>query len=124
MDKIKSYSNYTSIGIIERKGDYFYFPASMNLKPFPIMYRMKEKNDYRVKQDLSNAQVFMDPTKLKDNESKKVAIDLDESRWSDDGKYYAYQAKKSGSDWATIMIREAASMIDMPKDRLSWVKFS
>lgn len=124
LKQLKKYADTTRIIDMERRGDYVYFTASKKLQPYPILYRLKEKGAYKVKPDLSNAEVFLDPTKFKDDKNKKTSIDNEDSSWSGDGRYYAYQAKKSGSDWATIMIRDANTVTDLPKDKLKWVKFS
>ena len=53
----------------------------------------------------------MDPNKL--SQDGTVSVDHGQSSWSDDGKYYAYQVKKGGSDWATIKIRNSHSLKDL-----------
>lgn len=44
-------------------------------------------------------------------------------KWSEDGSYVAYEVKKSGSDWATIYVRDTKTKKDL-NDELNWVKFS
>ena len=53
----------------------------------------------------------MDPNKL--SQDGTVSVDHGQSSCSDDGKYYAYQVKKGGSDWATIKIRDSHSLKDL-----------
>ena len=61
----------------------------------------------------------MDPNSLSDDGTAAVSG----NSWSKDGKYMAYQVKKAGSDWATIYVRDAEKVADMPEE-LKWVKFS
>lgn len=63
--------------------------------------------------------MFIDPNTL----SEDGTSNLSTNKWSQDGKYLAYQIKEKGSDWATIFVRDSETMKDLP-DVLKWVKFS
>lgn len=62
---------------------------------------------------------FLDPNKL----STDGTIALVRSRFSDDGKYFAYGLSASGSDWFTIHIKDVETGQDLP-DKLEKAKFS
>ena len=66
------------------------------------MYRIKEKNTWRINWDdpLAQTDVFLDPNTL----SEEGIASLGTTAWSEDGRFFAYAVKMGGSDWSTIHI--------------------
>lgn len=69
---------------------------------------------------MAGTEVFLDPNALAEDGTASLGGQV----WSKDGKYNAYQVKRSGSDWATIHVRDAETCKDLENDVLAWVKFS
>jgi prolyl oligopeptidase len=63
--------------------------------------------------------LFLDPNTL----AEDGTAFLKNKKWSDDGRYMAYQIQRGGSDWSTIFIKDANTSQNLP-ETLDWVKFS
>ena len=74
---------------------------------------------FDIKDPLSVADVFFDSNK----ESKaKGGGKLSGVDFSENGQYMTFKIKKKGSDWASLYVKETATMKDL--DRIDWLKFS
>ena len=114
--------NFKKIGLPEKHGDYFYFGYNSGLQNQNVVYRMKNKNDYKVTTDNVDevADIFFDSNSLsQDGTASKGA-----TSWTEDGKLMAYQIQEKGSDWATIYVKDAETGKNLEKDVLKWVKHS
>ena len=98
-----SVQNYKKVGIPVKHGDYYYFGYNPGLSNQNIMYKQKEKNDYKLDPNdpLKNAEVFLDTNTL----SAEGTAAKGETSFSEDGKWYAYQINFKGSDWSNIYIK-------------------
>jgi prolyl oligopeptidase len=121
-EKITQCWNYPKRGIPKKRGDHYYFFYNTGLQNQNIMYKITAPNTYKTDDadPLAGTTVFLDPNALAEDGTASLGSQV----WSDDGKYNAYQVKRSGSDWATIHVREADTGKDLENDVLSWVKFS
>ena len=113
--------DYPKIGLVNKHGDHYYFLYNSGLSNQSVQYKIKEKNSYKLNEDdiLSGTDVFLDPNEL----SEDGTAALGGKRFSEDGKYLAYQVNRAGSDWATIYVRSVETGKDL-EDEIPWVKFS
>lgn len=65
---------------------------------------------YRQKSLDGPAEVFLDPNKLSDDGT----VALSDVSFSKDGKYCAYAAASSGSDWVEIRVMDVATRELLP----------
>lgn len=114
--------NYPKSGLVHKHGEHYYFSYNGGLQNQAVLYRVKEKNKWRINWDLPflESEVFLDPNSLSD----EGIASLGTSAWSKDGNSFAYAIKMGGSDWSTIHVRDAITKQDLLKDELKWVKFS
>ena len=114
-ERLTDVLNYPKYGIPFKRGNSYYYYKNNGLQNQSVLYSLGG-----LENGLNNdAEVFMDPNKL--SEDGTVAIGT--SSFSESGKYWAYSLKKSGSDWATVYVRDVQTKTDLP-DVLEWVKFS
>ena len=64
-------------------------------------------------------EVFLDPNTL----SEDGTVALAAASFSKDGRYFAYAAAASGSDWVEIRVMDTGPR-PLTEDRINWVKFS
>ena len=103
--------NYPKYGVPSKHGDYFFFFENDGLQNQSVLYRQKSLD--------GPAEVFLDPNKLSDDGT----VALSDISFSKDGKYCAYAAASSGSDWVEIRVMDVAARELLP-DVIRWVKFS
>ena len=103
--------NYPKYGVPSKHGDYFFFFENDGLQNQSVLYRQKSLD--------GPAEVFLDPNKLSDDGT----VALSDVSFSKDGKYCAYAAASSGSDWVEIRVMDVATRELLP-DVIRWVKFS
>lgn len=63
--------------------------------------------------------MFLDPNKLSDDGT----VALTDMSFSKDGRWFAYSAAASGSDWVEIRVMDTADK-SLAADKIEWVKFS
>lgn len=103
--------NYPKYGVPSKHGDYFFFFENDGLQNQSVLYCQKSLD--------GPAEVFLDPNKLSDDGT----VALSDVSFSKDGKYCAYAAASSGSDWVEIRVMDVATRELLP-DVIRWVKFS
>lgn len=120
--KLTEVWNFSKTGALNKQGDFYYFNHNTGLQNQFVQYRLKEPNNYTLNQEnpLEGTEVFLDPNTLSEDGTSALST----SKWSPDGKFFAYQIKVGGSDWATIYVRDAETCKDLDTDVLKWVKFS
>ncbi len=74
---------------------------------------------YRTKEPGTPGEVFLDPNTLSDDGTVALAA----MSFSKDGRWFAYSAAASGSDWVEIRVMDTADK-SLAADRIEWVKFS
>ncbi len=74
---------------------------------------------YRTKRPGEPGEVFLDPNAL----SEDGTVALSAVSFSKDGRYFAYAASASGSDWVEIRVLDTETLAPTG-DRIEWVKFS
>jgi prolyl oligopeptidase len=110
-DRLTQLFNYPKIGSPFRKGDLYFFSKNDGLQNQNVVYVQKGLD--------GNPEVLIDPNKWsEDGTARLSALAL-----SKDGKYAAYGASLSGSDWQEYRVMEIASHNIQP-DTLKWVKVS
>ena len=110
-DRLTELWNYPKYGVPSKHGDYFFFFENDGLQNQSVLYRQKSLD--------GPAEVFLDPNKLSDDGT----VALSDVSFSKDGKYCAYAAASSGSDWVEIRVMDVATRELLP-DVIRWVKFS
>ncbi|UXI17276.1 hypothetical protein NH340_JMT03219 [Sarcoptes scabiei] len=110
-----SLSNYTSYGIIDKYGDYYYQFRGSLFQDQSILYRQKSLRDFGGKE----AEVFIDPNQF----STDGTVALSFVQFSPDFKWCAYGFSKGGSDWVRIKIKNVATKEDLGEELIK-VKFS
>ena len=120
--KLTQFWNYPKMGCPEKRGDHYYFKYNTGLQNQFVMYKIKAQNTVKVSKEnpLEGTDVLIDPNTLAEDGTASLGTQV----WSENGKYMAYQVQRSGSDWATIYVKDSETIQDLPDDELKWVKFS
>ena len=103
--------NYPKESAPSKKGDWLYYSRNDGLQNQDVIYRRANPE--------ATPEVFLDPNRLSDDGT----VALTATSFSKDGKYFAFSAAASGSDWIEIRVMETATkrLLD---DSIKWVKFS
>jgi prolyl oligopeptidase len=105
-DKIGDKWSFDELSVPYKIGDTFYFDFSPADEDNIKIFRFKKPNYYNFESNfLDEAELFFDPKFLKAGD-KTLEVDIDKGSFSSDGKYWAFQVTKGGSDWSTIKVRE------------------
>ena len=103
--------NYAKESAPRKHGDWWYYTYNDGLQNQSVIYRTKEPGEA--------GEVFLDPNKLSDDGT----VALTDMSFSKDGRWFAYSAAASGSDWVEIRVMDAADK-SLAADKIEWVKFS
>ncbi len=96
------------------EGDYTYFYRNDGLQNQDVLYRRKGDGE---------AEVFLDPNGF----SEDGTVSMSQVSFSRDGSLVAYQLSEGGSDWRTIVVRDAESgdtleapLVDVKFSGIAW----
>lgn len=103
--------NYPKEGAPAKHGDWWYYSYNDGLQNQAVIYRTTEPG--------KPGEVFLDPNTL----SEDGTVALSAMSFSKDGRYFAYAAAASGSDWVEIRVMDTGTKA-LTEDRIEWVKFS
>ena len=103
--------NYAKESAPSKHGEWWYYSYNDGLQNQSVIYRTKELG--------TPGEVFLDPNKLSDDGT----VALSDISFSKDGRYFAYAAAASGSDWVEIRVMNTADG-SLTEDCIKWVKFS
>ena len=103
--------NYPKEGAPAKHGDWWYYYYNDGLQNQSVLYRTKAPGEA--------GEVFLDPNSL----SEDGTVALAAASFSKDGRYLAYAAAASGSDWVEIRVVDTATG-QLTEDRINWVKNS
>ena len=103
--------NYPKEGAPAKHGDWWYYSSNDGLQNQAVICRTTAPGQ--------PGEVFLDPNTLSDDGTVAVG----EISFSKDGRYFAYSAAASGSDWVEIRVMDTATK-ELTEDRIEWVKFS
>lgn len=103
--------NFEKFGAPFKAGGRYYFNKNDGLQNQYVLYMMESLD--------AEPEVLIDPNTW----SKDGTVALDNTSFSDDGKYVAYGIQESGSDWKTWRVMEIESR-KVLHDKIEWVKFS
>lgn len=103
--------NYAKESALRKHGDWWYYTYNDGLQNQSVIYRTKEPGEA--------GEVFLDPNKLSDDGT----VALTDMSFSKDGRWFAYSAAASGSDWVEIRVMDTADK-SLAADKIEWVKFS
>ena len=103
--------NYPREGAPSKHGDWWYYYYNDGLQNQSVLYRTREPG--------GADEVFLDPNRLSEDGTVAVAA----ASFSKDGRYFAYAAAASGSDWVEIRVMDTADGT-LTEDRIEWVKNS
>ena len=103
--------NYPKEGAPSKHGDWYYYYYNDGLQNQSVLYRTAEPGQA--------GEVFLDPNTL----SEDGTVALSAVSFSKDGRYFAYGAAASGSDWVEIRVMDTETKA-LTEDRIEWVKFS
>ena len=103
--------NYPKEGAPSKHGDWYYYYYNDGLQNQSVLYRTAEPGQA--------GEVFLDPNTL----SEDGTVALSAVSFSKDGRYFAYAAAASGSDWVEIRVMDTETKA-LTEDRIEWVKFS
>ena len=103
--------NYAKEGAPGKHGDWWYYTYNDGLQNQSVIYRTKEPG--------TPGEVFLDPNTLSDDGTVALAA----MSFSKDGRWFAYSAAASGSDWVEIRVMDTADK-SLATDKINWVKFS
>ena len=88
--------NYAKESAPRKHGDWWYYTYNDGLQNQSVIYRTKEPGEA--------GEVFLDPNKLSDDGT----VALTDMSFSKDGRWFAYSAAASGSDWVEIRVMDTA----------------
>lgn len=103
--------NYPKESAPSKHGEWWYYSYNNGLQNQSVLYRTKNPSEA--------GEVFLDPNTL----SEDGTVALSALSFSKDGRYCAYAAAASGSDWVEIRVMETESK-KLTSDKINWVKFS
>ena len=103
--------NYAKESAPRKHGGWWYYTYNDGLQNQSVIYRTKEPGEA--------GEVFLDPNKLSDDGT----VALTAMSFSKDGRWFAYSAAASGSDWVEIRVMDTADK-SLAADKIEWVKFS
>ena len=103
--------NYAKESAPRKHGDWYYYTYNDGLQNQAVICRTKEPG--------APGEVFLDPNTLSDDGTVALAA----TSFSKDGRYFAYSAAASGSDWVVIRVIDTETG-SLAADRIEWVKFS
>ena len=103
--------NYPKEGAPSKHGDWYYYYYNDGLQNQSVLCRTAEPG--------RAGEVFLDPNTL----SEDGTVALSAVSFSKDGRYFAYAAAASGSDWVEIRVMDTETRA-LTEDRIEWVKFS
>ena len=103
--------NYAKESAPAKHGDWWYYSYNDGLQNQSVLYRTKRPGE--------PGEVFLDPNAL----SEDGTVALSAVSFSKDGRYFAYAASASGSDWVEIRVLDTETLAPTG-DRIEWVKFS
>ena len=103
--------NYPKEGAPSKHGDWYYYYYNDGLQNQSVLCRTAEPG--------RAGEVFLDPNTL----SEDGTVALSAVSFSKDGRYFAYAAAASGSDWVEIRVMDTETKA-LTEDRIEWVKFS
>ena len=103
--------NYPKEGAPSKHGNWWYYYYNDGLQNQSVLYRTKAPGEA--------GEVFLDPNTL----SEDGTVALAAASFSKDGRYLAYAAAASGSDWVEIRVVDTATG-QPTEDRINWVKNS
>jgi prolyl oligopeptidase len=108
--RLTSLWDYEKYGCIGYHGDNYYYWYNSGLQNQSVLY---QQTNYKEK-----GKLFFDPNVL----SSDGTTALRQSRWTEDGKFWAYGLSEKGSDWMTVKFKTSSSE-DLP-DTIKGVKHS
>ena len=103
--------NYAKESAPAKHGDWWYYSYNDGLQNQSVLCRTKRPGE--------PGEVFLDPNAL----SEDGTVALSAVSFSKDGRYFAYAASASGSDWVEIRVLDTETLAPTG-DRIEWVKFS
>ena len=103
--------NYAKESAPAKHGDWYYYSYNDGLQNQAAIYRTRTLGE--------RGELFLDPNTLSDDGT----VALSEMSFSKDGRYFAYAAAASGSDWVEIRVMDTRTK-ELTSDRIEWVKFS
>ena len=103
--------NYPKEGAPSKHGDWYYYYYNDGLQNQSVLCRTQQPGEA--------GEVFLDPNTL----SEDGTVALSAVSFSKDGRYFAYAAAASGSDWVEIRVMDTETKT-RTEDRIEWVKFS
>ncbi|XP_058061295.1 prolyl endopeptidase [Anopheles bellator] len=102
-EKLRKRWNYPKYSCPFKHGNKYFFFMNTGLQNQDVLYIQDTLN--------GEPKVFLDPNTL----STDGTIALVGSRFSDDGRLYAYGLSQSGSDWTKLKIRDVETGEDFPE---------
>ncbi|MBE6182222.1 MAG: S9 family peptidase [Rikenellaceae bacterium] len=103
--------NYPKESAPSKHGEWWYYSYNNGLQNQSVLYRTKNPSE--------SGEVFLDPNTL----SEDGTVALSALSFSKNGRYCAYAAAASGSDWVEIRVIDTDSK-KLTSDKINWVKFS
>ena len=103
--------NYPKEGAPSKHGDWYYYYYNDGLQNQSVLCRTQQPGEA--------GEVFLDPNTL----SEDGTVALSAVSFSKNGRYFAYAAAASGSDWVEIRVMDTETRA-LTEDRIEWVKFS
>ena len=103
--------NYPKEGAPSKHGDWYYYYYNDGLQNQSVLCRTQQPGEA--------GEVFLDPNTL----SEDGTVALSAVSFSKNGRYFAYAAAASGSDWVEIRVMDTETKT-RTEDRIEWVKFS
>jgi len=110
-NRLEQLYDYTKFSAPFKEGDnYFYFKQD-GLQNQSVLYKTSSIDE--------DGEVFLDPNQL----SEDGTVAISNISVSNDAKYFAYAQSNAGSDWKTLLVKNADTGEDLA-DKIEWAKFT
>jgi prolyl oligopeptidase len=110
-DRLERLWDYERYSVPSRVAGRYYYRKNDGLQNHSVLYSVDAPD--------GTPRVVLDPNAW----SAEGQVSLEETSFSDDGRYLAYARSAAGSDWQEWFVRDLALGVDLA-DHLEWAKFT
>lgn len=101
-ERLKEVWNFEQVGVLRKRGDWYYFYRREGLQNQFVLFRCREATA----ESMRDAEVFLDLNAEYPDGTTAIAS----SAWTEDGSLFAYGLSFRGSDWQVLKVRLFSSL--------------